>query len=303
MVSRFKRILIIADIEGSSGCWNYKGSSFKTDEWARACLEMTYDVNAVIRALIESDVKHITVKDFHRTGFNLLPELIDPRSEIIQGFRAGPVPGVGDPGKAEAVLFMGMHAASGTDGFLAHTLTTRIEKLEVNGIPLAEIELFASSLAPHGVRPIFFSACPVGCEQAKNAVPNITTYPIDKALGVEGFDIESWRSGLAKAAISALSNGRTTPYMPEGPFCTLVRMRDGETAARKVAHRWKFDHKGSQIFFEASNMQELYMNLIRMCYLTPLIEKNLPFCLFAYNLWGRIGLAWVRRRLKQLQLA
>ena len=35
---------IIADIEGSSDCWSYEGSSFMTAEWARACLGMTRDV-------------------------------------------------------------------------------------------------------------------------------------------------------------------------------------------------------------------------------------------------------------------
>ena len=38
-----------------------------------------------------------------------------------------------------------MHAASGTDGFLSHTLTSRIAQLEVNRRPLAEVELFAVS--------------------------------------------------------------------------------------------------------------------------------------------------------------
>ena len=68
-------------------------------------------------------------------------------------------------------------------------------------------------------------------------------------------------------------------------------------------NRWKFKRKGGQIYIDAPSMQELYMNLIRICYLTPWIEKALPLCLFGYHLWGRIGLAWVRRRLKQLQLA
>jgi hypothetical protein len=46
-------------------------------------------------------------------------------------------------------------------------------------------------------------------------------------------------------------------------------------------------------------MRELFMHLIRICYLTPLVEKTLPFCLMAYNLWGRFSLAWIRRQIRQ----
>ena len=66
--SRFERVLIIADIEGSSGCWNHRTSSFMSREWSRACVEMTRDVDAVVRALFSSGVEHILINDFHRTG-------------------------------------------------------------------------------------------------------------------------------------------------------------------------------------------------------------------------------------------
>ena len=298
MTTRFKNVLIVADIEGSSGCWDSRASAFMTPAWARACMAMTRDVSAVVNALLESGVVHIRVKDFHRTGYNLLPEMINTKSEIVHGYRRGPVPGLGDPGHAQAIIFMGMHAASGTDGFLAHTLTSRIAQLEVNGKPLAEIELFASSLAPFGMRPIFFSGCPVACDQAGAVIRNITCYPIDKRSGFDGFDAETWRSGLVKAVVDSLANDQTTPYLPEGQFQALVNMRDGEAAARKIARRWKFERNGSQILIKAATIQELYMDLIRLCYLTPLVEKTLPFSIHLYNLWGRIGLAWVRRRIR-----
>ena len=302
MKDRVKRILIIADIEGSSGCWNYRGSSFMTDEWARACLEMTRDVDSVVRALFESGVVDIRIKDFHRTGYNLLPELIDPRSEIIHGYKAGPVPGIGDPGNGGSVMFLGMHAAAGTDGFLAHTLTSRIEQLEVNGKPLAEVELFSSSLANYGLRPLFFSGCPVACEQAGAAIRNIALYPIDKELGRQHFDAATWRAGLKRSVIKALENESTTSYQPSGPYQALIKMRDGEISARKIANRWKYDLQVDQIIINALDIQDLYMHLIRACYLTPIVEKTLPLSLFAYNLWGRIGLVWVRRRLRKLKL-
>ena len=59
MSGQGKRVLIITDIEGSSGCWSYQGSSFMTKDWARACVEMSRDVNAVVLALFAGGVAYM----------------------------------------------------------------------------------------------------------------------------------------------------------------------------------------------------------------------------------------------------
>ena len=200
----FHHILILSDIEGSSGCGSYQASSFLTRPWANACVGMSRDVDAVVRALFDAGVEQVTVKDFHRTAFNLLPEMIDPRARISCGYHHGPVPGVGDPGDADAVMMIGMHAASGTPGFLPHTLTSRLASVRVNGRPLAEVELFSSSLAPFGIRPIFFSGCEVACVQARERIPGIHTVAIDKQIPPEILDSKRWRQELARGAVKAL---------------------------------------------------------------------------------------------------
>ena len=294
----FKRILIISDIEGSSGCFGYRTSSFMTKDWRYACVGMTKDVNHVVTGLFDAGVEEITIKDFHRTGYNIIPELIEPPAKVISGYKLGPVPGIKDSINAEAIRFLGMHAASGTKGFLAHTLTSRLARLEVNGKPMSEVELFSASLASYGMRPIFFSGCPVACRQAQAAVKKIHVYPIDKNAGPQNFDADLWRFGLKKAAVQSLNNISTEPYTPKGPFKAVATMRDGEQTARKIALRWDFRRQDARIFIDAPDIHSLYNDLIRLCYLTPLIEKMIPFWLFVYDLWGRFGLAWVRRGLK-----
>jgi D-aminopeptidase len=270
-----------------------------TKEWRQACIGMTRDVNQVVKGLFDAGVERVIVKDFHRTGYNIIPERVDPRAKIISGYRRGPVPGIGDPEDTEAILFLGMHAASGIGGFLAHTLTSRIAQLEVNGKPMTEVELFSASLSPFGLKPILFSGCPVACEQARAAIRKIHVYPIDKSPGPENFDAVSWRSGLVNAAVNALSNFTSEPFKPVGPFKAVITMREGERAARKIARRWGFGYKDDQIFVDAGDIHELYAQLIRLCYLTPFVEKIIPWALLLYRLWGRIGLEWVRRGIQQ----
>jgi D-amino peptidase len=290
----YRHILIIADIEGSSGCWSYEASRFLTTEWASACKMMSEDIAVVVKALFESGIEHITIKDFHRTGFNILPEMIDPQARLVPGYIKGPVPGIGDPAGAQAAMFIGLHAASGTNGFLAHTLTSRIERITINGKLTPEIELFASSLAPYGIVPIFFSGCKVACAQASRIVKNITIHTIDKTKGQDSFKVKNWRAALAKKVTESIANIYCRFDIPEGPFTVVVTMRDGEKIAEMLSKRWGMQHFGKDILFKADDIHSVYMQCIRICYLTPFIEKFLKVSLFLYNLYGRIGRAYVR---------
>jgi len=196
------------------------------------------------------------------------------------------------------VLFLGMHAASGSSGFMAHTLTSRIRRLEVNGELLPEVYLFAGSVASCGVRPIFFSGCPVACDQARGIIPGLHTYSIDKSVGRQEFAVEPWRQGLARAATSALHDAQAVPFEPPGPFDTKVTLREGEPAAQKLAARWGFHRQGADIVLHNARLGDLYLDLIRICYLTPMAERVLPLAVAASNLRGRAGLAWLRRQIK-----
>jgi D-aminopeptidase len=294
----YRHILIIADIEGSSGCGSYRASSFLTKPWARACAAMSRDVDAVVKSLFDAGIQRVTVKDFHRTGYNLLPEMIDSRARIGCGYHQGPVPGLGDPGDADAVMMIGMHAAAGTAGFLAHTLTSRLASLLVAGRPLTEVELFAASLATHGIPAVFFSGCPVACAQARERIQGIHTFPIDKTVPPETLDAVRWRKGLAQTAAESLTNVSVMPYRPDGPLTAEITIRDGAAAASKMADPCGFKRIGATVRIDADDIHALYTSLIRLCYLPPLGEKTLPYSLHLYNLVGRLGRLWARRQLK-----
>ena len=76
-------------------------------------------------------------------------------------------------------------------------------------------------------------------------------------------------------------------------------MRDGEAEAARLCRRWKFDRAGDQIRIQRDSIHQMYMELIRLCYLTPAVEKILPLALAAFNLKGRSGIRSARKRLKR----
>lgn len=283
-----EHILLITDIEGSSGCWDRQGAKFMTRQWRTACIGMSRDVDAVVRSLFQSGVENVDVIDFHRTAYNLLPNLIDRRASISQGYSAGPIPGVGQVEGVDAVMFIGMHAASGTPGFLAHTLTSRIAALKINDRIVSEVELFASVLAPLGLRPLFFSGCSAACDQARAAIPGIQTYAIDKTADRSDFDEDAWRRGLAESAAAALTNTETKCPDPAGPFDTEIEMHD-KVAAKRAAERWGAAFDGAYIRFTAADASELFLKLIRICYFSPMVVRFLRSSLFLYRLIGRAG--------------
>ncbi len=289
-------VLILADIEGSSGCWSKSAAAALTSAWCKACQDMTADVLAVTTALKSAGVDRITVHDFHRTGYNILPHRLPDGCRLVSGYRAGPVPGLGDPGDATLLMMIGMHAPSGSNGFLAHTLTSRVACLKVNGELLSEAQLFAASLSPFGIRPVFFSGCMVACRQAKARLKDIQIYPIDKSANRNGLNLNAWRKGLADAAVGALTNRDVQPYRLNGPFTVSLRWRDGPLSAARVAHRWNLHCKGDTLHFECNTFTDLYDRLLSICYLTPLLARYRKAALRIYHLWGAIGHLWVRSR-------
>ncbi|NLI78672.1 MAG: M55 family metallopeptidase [Candidatus Riflebacteria bacterium] len=281
-------IVILADIEGSSGCTDREGARWLTRDWIAACREMTFDVRAVVVALQALGIAPITVVDFHRTGFNLFSELLPPGIRLRQGYRLRPIPGLGRPPEAGRAFFLGMHAAAGTEGFLAHTLTSRFRRLTVNGRPLAEVELFAGSLGAWGIRPTFFSGCPVACDQAAARISGLAVHPVPSRPMTKAAR-EEWRHSLAEAASrAAIKHEAPPPYRPTGPF--------------HVQFRWKTHPEGAQAgreeetAFSTNSFADLYWRLLRQAYFPSVPPGWLPLALRAHAVMGRAGLALARRR-------
>lgn len=298
-----RHVLIICDIEGSSCCTNYAATQFLGTGWPKACLGMSLDVDSVVKALFRAGAQKVYVKDFHRTGYNLFPEIIDPRAKLISGYRKGPVPGLGSPYDATGLIMLGMHSPSGSNGFLPHTLTSRIERLEVNGSLLSEAELFAAVLAPYHIAPLFLSGCPSACRYASRKIPGINTFPVNKEISLSQNQVKAWRRTLSERAVSSLSDPASSPFQPMGPFKTAVTMAGNRRTAATIARRWGHRHRACTIHFSTDTVDNLFLELIKLAYLTPAALALLPIGLALYDIIGRTGLKWAGRQVKSLRPA
>lgn len=299
-----KSILILSDIEGSTLCGCQQDAQLFNDGWARACGGLTQDLNVLCRRLKKAGATRIKIKDFHRTGYNIMKKQLIPGIELDQGYVIGPATGIGDVTGFAMLMMIGMHAASGTTGFLPHTLTSKFAGVEVNGRPLCEAELFAASVAEFNLKPVFFSGDTTACAQATSAIPGLAAFAIEKPLINSA---ATTRELLVDAAVEAFQQtlkkpGDAKPYQPRGPFITLVKMRDGEVAAAKQRQRWQLQGSGNRVEFIATDMQALYWQLIKLAYLTPTTYKLLGTALNVVNFAGKVALLWANRRLSQIQI-
>ncbi len=285
------RILIISDIEGSTGCMDRNCARFLGRGWPRACREMTRDVDAVVTALFDAGAHQVHIQDFHRTGYNLMPGGLHPRAGLSQGYRKGPVPGMGRVKAFHGLIMLGMHAPSGSRGFLAHTLTSRISKIIVNGALISEAQLFSGALTP--IPPLFFSGCPVACSHTQKFMPGVSCLALDRLR--PGFSPAAWRKRLASAAVHAAAKINTRGYNPQGPFLVQVTMTR-RAHAKAIEQRWLIRRRGQTLEFTVKNFNVLFKKLSQLAYLTPLKQALLPIGLPLYHLVGRAGLAWAKQK-------
>jgi D-aminopeptidase len=269
-----KTAYVVADLEGSTGAWTRAHTLLGTPEWQEARVEVTRDINAVSEALCEKGVKAVVVKDFHRTGYNLIPRYLDRRVTLVSGYFTGPAVGFGNLHGADFAFFVGLHASGGNqDGFLPHTLTSRIGEIRVNGKRICEAELFASVLAPFGVPVVFFSGCPAACREIEERMPWVAVCPVPKDPLVLR-DASKKRETISRMRERLREKVREMPDPKDPPLlfmkppfeCEVIFQE--EEAARR--NRWGFNREGRILRFHASEFLELYENLLKIAYFPKL---------------------------------
>ena len=146
------KIFISADIEGVAGVVHPAQGQPGNPEYERARRLMTDEVSAAVAGAFDGGATSVLVNDSHGPQTNLLPELLDPRAELLLGRPklAGMCAGL--DGSFDAVFFTGYHSGAGRHGVLSHTVNGfAFAAIRVNGIDCAEATLFGAYAADLGV--------------------------------------------------------------------------------------------------------------------------------------------------------
>ncbi|MDI7246125.1 MAG: M55 family metallopeptidase [Bacillota bacterium] len=179
------KVYISADLEGVAGVTHAEHTMRDGKEHERARLLMTEEVNAAIAGAIEAGATQIVVNDSHGSMRNIIPEKLHRDAYLISGT---PKPlsmmeGIDDT--FDAAMFVGYHAASGTqDAVLDHTYAGRVvSRVVMNGTELGETGINAAVAGYFGVPVAMVSGDTAVVQQARGLIPGVVTVAVKEAIG------------------------------------------------------------------------------------------------------------------------
>ncbi len=248
MTNNRPTIFIVADSEGPTGVAEYWARNLpSTSPRLRPFRElMTGDVNAAVQGCFDAGASAVVVKDDGFRDRNILPELLDPRAQLI--LSGGSLLDGLDEHFA-GVMLVGFHAMEGaTDAVLAHTWSSaRRRRYWFNGREGGELAAYAIAAGhDHGVPIIMATGCTGLCREAHAWLgPDLVTVPVKRLRSdgtVDLFPAADTHSRIRAGARTAVERAHQhRPYRTRFPLAVRLQLTDPETTTGYVA--WRQQHK------------------------------------------------------------
>ncbi len=263
------RIFISVDMEGIGGIGTSAMVRSSGKDYALGREFMTAEVNAVVSAIFDGGPAEILVNDSHGDMQNLLHARLDERVEYIQGNikPLGMVQGL--DASFDAAIFLGYHARAGTgNAFLAHTGSSAVKGLWLNGVEVGEGGLNAHFAGAHGVPIILASGDSTFTVQFRGVV-DTRTVATKEAIGnlvARLYHPEVVRDRLRAATLEALADlSNARPLDVKEPVTIRMKFRTTTRAdiLQAVPGMRRLD--GTTVEVQARTMAEAYA-LIRLMY-------------------------------------
>lgn len=182
-------LFLSCDIEGCCGVTSWADADIRkgnTAAFAAAQLQMTRETAAACAGALDAGAARILVKDAHDTGRNLDLAALPEQVQVNRGWSGdlyGMMSGI-QHGDWDAAAFVGYHSGASSAGSpLAHTLSTRVDYIEINGRRASEFTVSAYTAGLFGVPVCFVSGDAALCEQARRMIPRIACVPTCKGDG------------------------------------------------------------------------------------------------------------------------
>lgn len=179
------KIYISADIEGITGVCDWDETLKKASDYQEFRDQMTAEVVAACEGALEAGATEILVKDAHDTGRNLIATRLPKEARLVRGWSGHPFCMVQELDRSFSGLIMvGYHSRAGADTSpLAHTMSTTVAEITINGRQASEFLLHAYAAAYVGVPVVCVTGDGGLCREIRDFNPYIAVVPVKEGNG------------------------------------------------------------------------------------------------------------------------
>ena len=204
------KIFLSADIEGTAGIAHWDEAERSHPDYREFRALMTAEVVAACEGARAAGAEEVVVKDAHDSGRNLIVDLLPDYVRIIRGWSGHPDGMMfGLSAEFVAAIYTGYHSKAGTEtNPLAHTTTTRLSRLLLNGKVVSEFTMNALCAGRYGVPSAFLAGDAGICADANALIPGIATVVTLEGTG---------------RAVNSISPARSRTLIREGVEAALSR--------------------------------------------------------------------------------
>jgi len=266
-------VFVSVDMEGIAGIAHLQQVWRGADDFPASRELMTAEANAAVAGAFDGGATNVVVNDSHGDMYNLLPERLDARAELIIGSPKTLSMMQGFGPDFEVALFVGYHAAAGTQAaVLDHTYSGRlIYEVRLNGEPATEAELNAAFAGTYGVPVGLVTGDDKACAQTAKRLPGIRTVVVKEGYGrnvAKSLHPAAAREAIRRAAAETVAaREELRPYRPDPPFDLEADVAN-TSAADLCALAPGTDRVGPRtVRFEAQDFREGFRCLLAWTYL------------------------------------
>ncbi|MET1029173.1 MAG: M55 family metallopeptidase [Dongiaceae bacterium] len=179
------KVYISADIEGVAGITHWDEATKTHATYPEFREQMTREAIAACNGAIAAGATEILLKDAHDSGRNIITADLPHCVRIIRGWSGHPLSMVQELDDSfAAAMLIGYHSKAGAEGNpLAHTMTTRVSQITLNGNVVSEFLLHSYAAAMQGVPVVLVSGDKGLGEDVKALNPHIRTVATSEGIG------------------------------------------------------------------------------------------------------------------------
>ncbi|WP_136797902.1 MULTISPECIES: M55 family metallopeptidase [Desulfosediminicola] len=179
------KIFISADIEGVCGVTAWDETESDKANYAQFQKQMTREVCAACEGAIAGGATEIYVRDAHNSARNLIAEELPKQVRLVRGWSRHPYMMMQELDSSfDGVMMIGYHSQAGGDGNpLAHTMTSRVSEITINGMLVSEFLMNTHTAWLEDVPVIFLSGDKQICTLAQELIPELETVAVKSGSG------------------------------------------------------------------------------------------------------------------------